>query len=81
VRLLGFSRHVVIEVWDAATEAARITEPPPAGAPRGLDLVDVVARRWASTASPEGRLTWAEAGTYEYSDSGLPDRRRKHRSD
>jgi hypothetical protein len=64
VRLLGFSRHVVIEVWDAATEAARITEPPPAGAPRGLPLVNVVAREWASTTHPQGRLTWATIDVY-----------------
>jgi hypothetical protein len=74
VRLLGFSQHVVIEVWDAATQPARITEPPPAGAPRGLDLVDVVARRWASTTSPQGRLTWAAVDVYDHTESGLPVR-------
>jgi hypothetical protein len=76
VRLLGFSRHVVIEVRDAATEPARTTEPPPAGEPRGLELVDVVARRWASTASPEGRLTWAAVDVYDQTQAGLPIRRR-----
>lgn len=64
VRLLGFSRHVVIEVWDVATEPGRIAEPPPAGEPQGLALVDVVATRWASTASPQGRLTWAAVDVY-----------------
>lgn len=76
VRLLGFSRHVMIEVWDTATEPANITEPLPAGTPRGLDLVDVVARRWASTTSPQGRLTCAAVDLYDQTQSGLPIRRR-----
>jgi hypothetical protein len=76
IRLLGFPRHIVIEVWDAAVEAARIDELLDAGEPRGLDLVDVVARRWASTTSPQGRLTWAAIDVYEQTQSGLQIRRR-----
>lgn len=76
VRLLGFRRHVVIEVWDAATEPGSVPDEPTDEDPRGLDLVDVVARRWASTASPRGRLTWAEIAVYDHTESGLQIRRR-----
>lgn len=76
VRLLGFSRHVIIEVWDVATEPGTVPMQPTEDEPRGLDLVDVVARRWASTVSPRGRLTWAEIAVYDHTESGLQVRRR-----
>jgi hypothetical protein len=75
VRMLGFRRHVVIEVLDAATEAGSVPDKPTEEEPQGLDLVDVVARRWASTASPRGRLTWAEIAVYDHTESGLQIRR------
>jgi hypothetical protein len=79
IRLLGFPRHVVIEVWDAATEPAVLPTGPTDTLPQGLDLVDVLAERWASTASPRGRLTWAELSVYDRTEAGLPIRRHRHR--
>jgi hypothetical protein len=79
VRLLGFPRHIVIAVWDAATKAAALPAGPADTLPRGLDLVDVLAGRWASTASPRGRLTWAELPVYDRTDAGLPINRRRPR--
>lgn len=77
VRLLGFSRHIVIEVWDAATEPAVLPADEPVQWPTGLHLIDVTARRWASTASPRGRLSWAELAVYDRTESGLPIRQRR----
>ena len=77
IRLLGFPRHIVIEVWDAATEPAALPAGPADTLPRGLDLVDVLAGRWASTASPRGRLTWAELPVYDRTEAGLPIQRRR----
>jgi hypothetical protein len=74
VRLLGFPKHVVIEVWDAASEPMVLPADEPNPELRGLHLVDVTATRWASTASVRGRLTWAEVGVYERTASGLPVR-------
>jgi hypothetical protein len=74
VRLLGFPYHVVIEVWDAATEPAVLPAGEPKDQPTGLHLVDVTARRWGSSASPRGRLMWAELAVYARTESGLPIR-------
>lgn len=80
VRLFGFSRHIVIEVWDAAQEPAVLPPDDSTKLPTGLHLVDVTAYRWASTASPRGRLTWAELPVHDRTDSGLPIRRRQPRA-
>jgi hypothetical protein len=77
VRLLGFPRHIVIEVWDAAHEPAVLPADEPTTLPTGLHLVDVTANRWGSSASPRGRLTWAEIAVYDRTESGLPIRRRR----
>lgn len=77
VRLLGFPRHIVIEVWDAAHEPAVLSDEEPNTLPTGLHLVDVTAGRWGSSASPRGRLTWAEIAVYDRAESGLPIRRRR----
>jgi hypothetical protein len=79
VRLLGFPRHIVIEVWDAASEPAVLPIEEPATRPTGLHLVDVLAGMWGSTASPRGRLTWAELPVYDRTEAGLPIRRRRRR--
>ena len=78
IRLLGFPRHIIIEVWDAATEAAVLPADEPNAELAGLHLVDATANRWASTASQRGRLTWAEIAVYDRTESGLPIRPRKH---
>jgi hypothetical protein len=75
LRLLGFPRHIVIEVWDAATAPAGLPEVDPDNDPQGLHLVDVTANRWASTMQPRSRLTWAELLVYPHTESGLPVRR------
>lgn len=80
VRLLGFERSIVIEVWDAADSPAVLPDDEAGMLPSGLQLVDVTARRWASNAGPQGRLTWAELAVYQHTDSGLPIRRRGRRS-
>jgi hypothetical protein len=74
VRLLGFPRHVVIEVWDRATQPAALPSGEPAQPQIGLSLVDAVAHRWASAVTPTGRLTWAAIAVYDRTDSGLPIR-------
>ncbi|HEX3783090.1 MAG TPA: hypothetical protein VHX38_25770 [Pseudonocardiaceae bacterium] len=68
VRLLGFARHVVIEVWDAALEPAALPDEGLGKLPAGLHLVDVTANQWGSVASPQGRLTWAEIAVYDRTD-------------
>lgn len=65
VRLLGFSRHIIVEVWDSAKR--------PAGLP-DLHVVDTVALRWDSVVAMKTRLTWAEIPVYDRTDSGLPIR-------
>jgi hypothetical protein len=74
VRLVGFARHVVIEVWDRATEPAVLPDGEPVQPRSGLALIDAVAHRWASSMTPTGRLTWAEVAVYDRTDSGLPIR-------
>lgn len=77
VRLLAFARHIVVEVWDAATKPAVLPADDPHKLPTGLHLVDVIAHRWGSLASPRGRLTWAAVALYERAESGLPIRLRR----
>lgn len=74
VRLVGFNRHVVIEVWDRATKPAVLPDGEPVQPRSGLTLIDAVAHRWASSMTPTGRLTWAEVAIYDRTDSGLPIR-------
>jgi hypothetical protein len=74
VRLVGFSRHVVIEVWDQAAEPATLPSGEPTQPRSGLSLVDVVAHGWASSVTPTGRLTWAAIAIYDRTDAGLPIR-------
>jgi hypothetical protein len=79
VRLLGFARHIVVEVWDAASEPAVLPADQPDRYPTGLHLVDVTAYRWGSRADSHGRLTWAELMVYDRTESGLPIRTRRPR--
>lgn len=73
-RVLGFSQHVVIEVWDCAKTPATLPSGEPTRPRTGLTLVDSVAHEWASVVTPAGRLTWAEIAVYDRTDSGLPIR-------
>jgi hypothetical protein len=74
VRLLGFERTIGIEVWDSATEPARLPTHPQDGELRGLGLVDVRARGWGSAITPGGRVVWAELDVYERTKAALPRR-------
>jgi len=77
VCLLRFAERIVEVVWDGHPEAAVLPAEPPGPSPRGLHLVDVTARRWGSTCTPAGRLTWAELAIYDHGESGLPLRQVK----
>jgi hypothetical protein len=74
LRLLGFERSIGIEVWDTATEQARLPAHTENGELRGLALVDARAKNWGSAAAPRGRVTWAELDVYERTAAGLPQR-------
>jgi hypothetical protein len=74
VRLLGFERTIDIEVWDSATELARLPTHPKEGELRGLGLVDARAKDWGSAVTPGGRVVWAELDVYERTRAELPRR-------
>lgn len=77
VRLLGFERSIGIEVWDNATEPARLTAQAENEELHGLALVDAYAKNWGSALSSHGRVTWAELNIYDHTPAGLPIRARK----
>lgn len=73
VNLIGFRRHIVVEVVDEHDE--KIGRPDSATLPAdtGLGLVDARAK-WGSCVTPRGRVMWAELAIYERTDAGLPKR-------
>jgi hypothetical protein len=74
LRLLGFERTIGIEVWDTATEPARLPAHDQAGELHGLALVEARAEDWGSAMTPYGRVTWAALSVYERTGTGLPKR-------
>lgn len=77
VRLSGFARHITVEVWDMGRVPVVVSEEPSATPLRGIDLVDRLARRWASGWYAETRITWAEVAVYAVTASGLAIRPRR----
>lgn len=77
VRLLGFERTIGIEVWDTATQPARLPAHTPTADLHGLALVDAHAKNWGSILTPHGRVTWAELDVYDRTHAGLPIRTRR----
>lgn len=68
VRLFAFRQYVGIEVWDAATEAVPVTAHV-GEKPQGIDLVDILARRWTYGMYGNTRITWAEVAVFEQTAS------------
>lgn len=74
LRLLGFERHIVVEVADEHDEPLTIPEGTELPGSSGVMLVDARARRWGSRLTTWGRVMWAELDVYERSAAGLPRR-------
>ena len=74
VRLVGYERSIVVEVWDTVTETAHLDDDQAAAYATVLELVDARAKDWGTDSTPRGRLAWAELGVYERTTSGLPVR-------
>ncbi|MFL6140957.1 MAG: hypothetical protein ACJ72N_03665 [Labedaea sp.] len=65
LRLLGFERHIGIEVADTSTTMLVVPED---GEPRGdggSNLVNARSRAWGSYPTPRGRVMWADFALYE----------------
>lgn len=74
VRLLGYQKHIVIEVADAHHVALVPPDDPGSESAAGLRLVEATASRWGSFPTLRGRVMWAELAVYERTTSGLPQR-------
>jgi hypothetical protein len=74
LRMLGFQRHIGIEVAD--TGKRMLVRPDNVELPvgSGLGLVDARSRAWGSYPTPRGRVMWADFAVYERTAAGLPVR-------
>lgn len=73
VRVFAFRRSVMVEVWDMAEREISATDDG-GDQPQGIELVDILAQRWASGRHEQTRITWAEVAVYAQTPSGLPVR-------
>ncbi len=76
VGLIGFQKHIVVEVADEHTKELVRPEDVELVEGNGLGLVDARARRWGSRLTQTGRVMWAELAAYERTAAGLPRRMR-----
>jgi hypothetical protein len=74
VCLIGFRKHIVVEVADEHNEALARPDDGERREDAGLGLVDARSKRWGSCLTPRGRVMWAELGVYERTAAGLPRR-------
>jgi len=74
VCLVGWRRHIVLEVTDQHPEELARPDDEPLPGTSGLGLVDARASRWGSCRTPRGRVNWAELAVYERTAAGLPKR-------
>jgi hypothetical protein len=77
VCLVGWSRHIVVEVADEHDQELVLHEDVVLPEDGGLGLVDARAGCWGSSLTPTGRVMWAELAVYERTSAGLPRRARR----
>jgi hypothetical protein len=77
LRLLGFERHIGIEVADTGRQMLALPDGVELGNDSGLGLIDARSRTWGSYPTPRGRVLWADFTVYERSMAGLPMRPRR----
>jgi hypothetical protein len=74
VCLIGFRKHIVVEVVDEHHEALARPDDGERREDTGLGLIDARSKTWGSCLTPQGRVMWAELGVYERTATGLPRR-------
>ncbi|WP_410613958.1 ATP-binding protein [Amycolatopsis sp. lyj-109] len=77
VCLVGWRRHIVVEVSDEHDQELVLPEEAELPHDSGLGLVDARADRWGSCLTYSGRVMWAELAVYERTGAGLPRRNPK----
>jgi hypothetical protein len=77
LRLLGFERHIGIEVADTGRKMLTPPEDVDLRDDTGPGLIDARSRTWGSYPTPRGRVLWADFAVYERTTAGLPVRPRR----
>jgi hypothetical protein len=77
VCLVGWSRHIVVEVADEHDQELVLSDDVALPEDSGIGLIDMRAGRWGSRLTQTGRVMWAELAVYERTAAGLPRRTRR----
>ncbi|MET9264132.1 hypothetical protein [Amycolatopsis sp. NPDC004079] len=72
VCLVGWRRHIVLEVTDQRREELVLPDGSSRPSTSGLGLVDARAGRWGSCRTPWGRVNWAELAVHKRTKAELP---------
>ena len=72
VRLLGYERSIVLQVWDTITDPAEPSDEDQGADQSDMELVEAHAKRWGLRMHRGGRMAWAELDMY--TKAGLPRR-------
>jgi hypothetical protein len=77
VCLVGWQRHIVVEVSDEHRGELVLPTGVELPSDHGLGLINLRAGRWGSCLIASGRVMWAELPVYERTPAGLPRRTRR----